>query len=75
MKEFQKLVSKDNTMQQKVFAFHDMEKEDRIRAHIVLAKEAGIELTEADFADQGEEGELADEELEAVTGGFLFFFF
>ena len=60
-------------MKQKVVAFNDMKKEDRIRASVALAKEAGIELTEADFAEQGEEGELADEELEAFTGGLFFF--
>lgn len=48
LKEFQKLISKDKTMQQKVVAFHDKSKEERIRASVALAKEAGIELTEAD---------------------------
>ena len=34
-----------------------------------LAKEVGIELTEADFAVKETNNELADDELDAVVGG------
>ena len=58
-------------MKQKVLACNEMEKEDAIRASIALAKDVGIELTEADFADKEAVRELSENELEAVAGGLL----
>ncbi len=69
MKKFLELVSKDETLKQKMQAFKDMEPADAISAGITLAKELGIELTEADFAKEKSAGELSDEELDAVAGG------
>ena len=71
LKKFLELVSKDEALKQKAMACNDMEKEDAIRASIALAKEVGIELTEADFAKKEADGELSDDELDAVTGGVL----
>ncbi len=69
MKKFLELVSKDETLKQKMQAFKDMEPADAISAGITLAKELGIELTEADFAKEKSGGELSDDELDAVAGG------
>ncbi len=69
MKKFLELVSKDETLKQKTLAFNDMEVADAISASIALAKELGIELTEADFAKEKSGGELSDDELDAVAGG------
>ncbi len=69
MKKFLELVSKDETLKQKMQAFKDMEPADAISAGITLAKELGIELTEADFAKEKSAGELSDDELDAVAGG------
>ena len=68
-KKFLEIVSKDEALKQKVLAFKDMEKEDTIRAAIALAKELGIELTEADFSEKEANNELTDDELDAVAGG------
>lgn len=70
LKKFLELVSKDEALKQKAMACNDMEKEDAIRVSIALAKEVGIELTEADFAKKEADGELSDDELDAVTGGY-----
>jgi len=69
MKKFLELVSKDEALKQKVLACNDMEPADAVRTSIALAKEAGIELTEDDFAQKRTDGELNDDELDAVTGG------
>ena len=69
MKKFLELVSKDENLKQKTLAFNDMEPEKAIRASIALAKELGIELSEADFAKEKSGDGLSDEELDAVAGG------
>ncbi len=69
MKKFLELVSKDETLKQKMQAFSDMEPKDAISASIALAKELGIELSEADFAKEELGSELIDDELDAVVGG------
>ncbi len=69
MKKFLELVSKDENLKQKTLAFNDMEPADAISAGIALAKELGIELSEADFAKEESCGELSDDELDAVSGG------
>ena len=69
MKKFMELVSKDENLKQKLQSFNDMEPADAIQAGIALAKELGIELSEADFAKEESNGELSDDELDAVAGG------
>ena len=69
MKKFLELVSKDENLKQKMLACNDMEPEKAIQAGIALAKELGIELSEADFAEEKSCGELNDDELDAVAGG------
>ncbi|MGN0154815.1 MAG: Nif11-like leader peptide family RiPP precursor [Lachnospiraceae bacterium] len=69
LKKFLEQVSKDETLKQKVLDCNEMEKEDAIRASIALAKEVGIELTEADFAEKEADNELSDDEMDAVAGG------
>lgn len=69
LKKFLELVSKDEALKQKAMACNDMEAADAVRTSIALAKEVGIELTEADFAKKEADGELSDDELDAVTGG------
>ena len=69
MKKFMELVSKDENLKQKMQSFNDMEPEKAIQASIALAKELGIELSEADFAEKKSGGELSDDELDAVAGG------
>ncbi len=69
LKKFLELVSKDENLKQKMLAFNDMEPADAISAGIALAKELGIELSEADFAKEESCGELNDDELDAVSGG------
>ena len=69
MKKFMELVSKDENLKQKLQSFSDMEPADAISAGIALAKEFGIELTEADFDRKKSDGELSDDELDAVAGG------
>ena len=71
-KKFLEIVSKDEALKQKALAFNDMEKEDAIRVAIALAKEVGIELTEADFPVKEANNALADDELDAVVGGNCF---
>ena len=70
LKKFLELVSKDEALKQKAMACNDMEAADAVRVSIALAKEVGIELTEADFAKKEADGELNDDELDAVTGGY-----
>ena len=69
LKKFLELVSKDETLKKKVLDCNEMEKEDAIRASIALAKEVGIELSEADFSVKETGKELLDDEMEAVAGG------
>ena len=69
MKKFLELASKDENLKQKLQSFSDMEPADAISAGIALAKELGIELSEADFAKEESNGELSDDELDAVAGG------
>ena len=69
MKKFLELVSKDEALKKKLQTLNDMEPEKAIQAGIALAKELGIELSEADFANEKSDGELNDDELDAVAGG------
>ena len=69
MKKFLELVSKDEALKKKLQALNDMEPAKAISAGITLAKELGIELSEADFAKEKSGDGLSDEELDAVAGG------
>ena len=60
MKKFLEAVSKNEELTKKI---NTMTKEDLL----ALAKELGVELTEADFEKPA--GELNDDELNAVAGG------
>ena len=60
MKKFLEAVSKNEELTKKI---NTMTKEDLL----ALAKELGIELTEADFAESADE--LNEDELDAVAGG------
>ena len=61
MKKFLEKVSADKALAEK---FANLDKD----AVVALAKELGIELTEADFAQP--EGEIAADEMESVVGGY-----
>lgn len=66
LKKFLEAVSKDEALQAKVNAL-ESNKETAMADIIALAKELGIELTEADFAQP--DGEISEDELAAVSGG------
>ncbi|MBP3648869.1 MAG: Nif11-like leader peptide family RiPP precursor [Clostridia bacterium] len=61
MKNFLKKVSEDKLLAEKASKLDKAEM-------IVLAKELGFELTEADFVQP--EGEVSENEMEAVVGGY-----
>ncbi len=69
MKKFLELISKDEDLKQKALALNDMEHKEAVSAGISLAKELGIELSEADFDNEESGDELKDDELDAVAGG------
>ena len=66
LKKFLEAVSKDEALQAKVNAL-ESNKETAMAGVIALAKELGIELTEANFAQP--DGEISDDELETINGG------
>ena len=66
LKKFLEAVSKDEALQAKVNAL-ESNKETAMVDIIALAKELGIELTEADFAQP--DGEISEDELETINGG------
>ena len=66
LKKFLEAVSKDEALQAKVNAL-ESNKETALAGVIALAKELGIELTEADFAQP--DGEISEDELETINGG------
>ena len=67
LKKFLEEVSKDEALQAKVNAL-ESNKETAMADIIALAKELGIELTEADFAQP--DGEISEDELETISGGY-----
>ncbi len=69
MKKFLEMASKDENLKNKLMELEKMESAEAIRKGIALAKELGIELSEADFAKAEASGELNDDELDAVAGG------
>ena len=66
LKKFLETVSKDKALQDKVKAFGS-DREAALTGLIALAKEIGMDLSMADF--EAPEGELAEDELIAVSGG------
>lgn len=69
MKKFIELVSKDEVLQEKLNTVQEQEEQENIKAIIALASEYGITLTEVDFQNAKESGELSEEELTSVAGG------
>ena len=69
MKKFLELVSKDENLKQRMQVCNDMEPAKAIQAGIALAKELGIDLSEADLVKNESGDELNDDELDAVAGG------
>ena len=66
LKKFFESVSKDEVLQEKMKAL-SVDRENAVAYIIALAKELGIELTEADFAQP--DGEISEDELETINGG------
>ena len=66
LKKFLEAVSKDEALRAKVNAL-ESNKETAMAGVIALAKELGIELTEADFVQP--DGEISEDELETISGG------
>ncbi len=69
MKRFLELISKDENLKKKMMELDAMAPEKGLQETIALAKKHGIELSEADFAEEETIGELSDDELDAVAGG------
>lgn len=71
LKKFLDLIENDKELEAKAIACNEAGPDGAIAATIALAKEYGIELTEADFEAKAEtaSGELDDDELDAVAGG------
>lgn len=68
MNELLKLIESNPELKAKVEALNQDPKATAAD-FIALAKEYGVEITEADFQSTPAEGELSDDELEAVAGG------
>ena len=68
LKKFLDLIANDKELEAKALACKEKGKE----ALLALAKEYGIELTEADFENKPVSGELDDDELDAVAGGLAY---
>ncbi len=71
MKKFLEMASKDENLKNKLMELEKMEPAEAIRTGIALAKEHGIELSEADFAKDEIGSGLSDDELKAVAGGII----
>lgn len=68
LKKFILAVNEDETLLSKIETWKDLDKDEIQEKTILLAKEAGFELTNEDFV--GDTTELSDDELAIVTGGF-----
>jgi predicted ribosomally synthesized peptide with nif11-like leader len=69
LKEFLKRVNRDEFLAKKLGDLNgEQDREVVVQKTMEIAQEAGITLTEADFAEI--ESEMSDEEMEAVAGGF-----
>ena len=71
LKKFLALIASNKELEKKALACNELGEEKCKLAFLELAKENGIELTEADFAkkEKSVSGELSDDELDAVAGG------
>ena len=71
LKKFLELLANDKELEAKALACNELGEEKGKVALMALAKENGIELTEADLEKKAEptSGELDDDELDAVSGG------
>ena len=70
LKQFFDLMNNDPEIKEKALACNELGKEKGLLALIELAKEQGMELSEADFEAPKEE--ISEEELAVVSGGKLF---
>lgn len=68
MNKLQELMESNAELKAKIEALNKDPKAT-VADFIALAKEYGVELTEADFQPVPTDGELSDSELEAVSGG------
>lgn len=68
MNELQKLIESNQEFKAKAEAL-DKDPKATVADIIALAKEYGVEIAETDFRAVPAEGELSDDELEAVAGG------
>ena len=68
MKKYLELLSKDEEAQKKLNEQKSTAIEEATKKIIADAAERGITLTEEDFAEDAETGELSEDELEAVAG-------
>ncbi len=75
VKKFLEMASKDENLKNKLMELEKKEYAKAIQEAIALAKEHGMELSEADFAKDKASSELSDDELNAVSGGTICFFF
>jgi predicted ribosomally synthesized peptide with nif11-like leader len=69
LKKFLALIASNKELEAKALACNDLGEEKGKAAMLALAKENGIELTEADFEKKEASKELDDDELDAVAGG------
>lgn len=67
LKQFFNLLANNPEIKEKALACNELGKEKGLLALIELAKEQGMELSEADFV--ASEGELSENELDSVSGG------
>lgn len=70
LKAFETLLQQNAEALERAKALESMKKEEALPALIALAKEYGVDLTEADF--QAQDAELCDDDLDAVAGGSWF---
>ena len=70
LKQFFNLLANNPEIKEKALACNELGKEKGLLALIELAKEQGMELSEADF--EAPEEEISEEELAVVSGGELF---
>ena len=69
MKKYLELISKNDETQKKLNEQEPSSIQEAKERIIADAAEKGITLTEEDFAETAETGELSEDELEAVAGG------
>ena len=68
MQKLMELIKTTPELKEKVDILNK-DKNAKVADFIALAAEYGVTLTQEDFTKKPDEGELSDEELEAVAGG------